>query len=153
MVVKKAKKSRKQSGGKVAGYPTWNEYTKSKYYQNNLKAGKHKLLNDMRLSYQPGWTPPSDIDESKYVVPKSDLGNFIQDNHIISKTLGGLVGAATNLIVPFSGIVTGSAATYGLQQLGLGKKPHRPLGKHPMHGSGLGLDLVKLGLLAFHKTP
>ena len=45
------KKSRKQRGGKVAGYSTWNEYTISKYYQNNLKAGKHKLLNDMRLSY------------------------------------------------------------------------------------------------------
>lgn len=138
------KKSRKQRGGKVAGFSTWNEYTKSKYYQNNLKAGKHKLLNDMRLSYQPGWTPPSDIDESKYVVPKSDLGNFIQDNHVIAKTLGGLVGAATNLIVPFSGIVTGSAATYGLQQLGLGKKPHRPTGKHPMHGSGLQSALVSL---------
>ena len=98
----------------------------------------------MRLSYQPGWTPPSDIDESKYVVPKSDLGNFIQDNHIISKTLGGLVGAATNLIVPFSGIVAGSAATYGLQQLGLGKKPHRPPGKHPIHGSGLQSALAAL---------
>ena len=49
------------------------------------------------------------------------------------------MGAATNLLVPFSGLVTGSAATYGLQQLGLGKKPHRPLGKHPMHESGLEL--------------
>ena len=106
----------------------------------------------MRLSYQAGWTPPSDIDEAKYIVPKSDFANFIQDNHVISKTLGGIVGAATNLIVPFSGIVTGSAATYRLQQLGLGKKPHRPLGKHPIHGAGLGTKLLKLGLLAFHKT-
>ena len=76
------------------------------------------------------------------------------------------MGAATNLIVPFSGIVTGSAATYGLQQLGLGKKPHRPSGKHPMHGSGLQSALVafqkalaskanpmrRSGLVAFQKT-
>ena len=69
-----------------------------------------------------------------------------------TKTLDGLIGAATNLIVPFSGLVTGSAATYGLQQLGLGKKPHRPLGKHPIHGAGLGTELLKLGLIAFDQT-
>ena len=81
------------------------------------------------------YNKPSDIDESKYVVPKSQLGKFIEDNHVIAKGLGGLVGFGTNLIVPFSGAVTGSAATYGLQQLGLGKR-HRTSGKAPQHGSG-----------------
>ena len=66
---------------------------------------------------------------------KSELGKFIEDNHVIAKGLGGLVGFASNLIVPFSGAITGSAATYGLQQLGLGKR-HRTSGKAPQHGSG-----------------
>ncbi len=36
-----------------------------------------------------------------------------------------------------SGALTGPAATYGLQQLGLGKKPRRrKTGKPPQHGSG-----------------
>ena len=38
------KKSRKQSGGKVRASSTWNEYTKSKYYQNN---STHKIILDM----------------------------------------------------------------------------------------------------------
>ena len=43
------KKSRKQRGGKVAGYPTWHEYTKSKYYQN----GKIYKIEDVcgNISY------------------------------------------------------------------------------------------------------
>ncbi len=74
MPVKKAKKSRKQRSGKFAGYATWNDYTKSEYYRDNLKAGRHELLADMRRSYEPGWVPPADIDETKYKVPKTKLG-------------------------------------------------------------------------------
>ena len=33
MPFKKAKKRRKQRGGKVAGYATWSDYTKSEYYE------------------------------------------------------------------------------------------------------------------------
>ena len=137
MPVKKAKKSRKQWGGKVAGYNTWSDYTKSEYYRDNLKAGRHELLADMRRSYQPGWVPPADIDETKYKVPKSKLGQFIEDNHVISKLAGGVIGFASNLVAPGSGALTGPAATYGLQQLGLGKNHRlRPTGKPPQHGSG-----------------
>ncbi len=137
MPVKKAKKSRKQRGGKVAGYNTWNDYTKSEYYRDNLKAGRNELLADMRRSYEPGWVPPADIDETKYKVPKSKLGQFIEDNHVISKLAGGVIGFASNLVAPGSGALTGPAATYGLQQLGLGKKHRRrPIGKPPQHGSG-----------------
>ena len=150
MVVKKSKKSRKQKGR--GDYPpTFEQWYASPMSDNakyRVSIGDSSQLDEKRNWYLAragkAYKKPSDIDESKYVVPKSDLGNFIQDNHIISKTLGGLVGAATNLIVPFSGIVTGSAATYGLQQLGLGKKPRRPSGKHPMHGSGLQSALAAL---------
>ena len=137
MPVEKAKKSRKQRGGKVEGYNTWSDYTKSKYYRDNVKAGRHELLADMRRSYQPGWVPPADIDETKYKVPKSKLGQFIEDNHVISKLAGGVIGFASNLVAPGSGALTGPAATYGLQQLGLGKNHRlRPTGKPPQHGSG-----------------
>ena len=137
MPVKKAKKSRKQRGGKVTGYNTWSDYTKSEYYRDNLKAGRHELLADMRRSYQPGWVPPADIDETKYKVPKSKLGQWIEDNHVVSKLAGGVIGFASNLVAPGSGALTGPAATYGLQQLGLGKNHRlRPTGKPPQHGSG-----------------
>ena len=137
MPVKKAKKSRKQRGEKVAGYAKWNDYTKSEYYRDNLKAGRHELLADMRRSYQPGWVPPADIDETKYKVPKSKLGQWIEDNHVVSKLAGGVIGFASNLVAPGSGALTGPAATYGLQQLGLGKNHRlRPTGKPPQHGSG-----------------
>ena len=131
------KKSRKQRGGKVAGYNTWNDYTKSEYYRDNLKAGRNELLADMRRSYEPGWVPPADIDETKYKVPKSKLGQWIEDNHVVSKLAGGVMTFASNLVAPASGALTGPAATYGLQQLGLGKKHRRrPTGKAPQHGSG-----------------
>ena len=130
---KKSRKQKKQTGGKVAGYATWSDYTKSEYYRDNLKAGRTELLADMRRSYQPGWVPPADIDETKYKVPKSKLGQWIEDNHVISKLAGGVIGFASNLVVPGSGALTGPASTYGLQQLGLG---HRPRGKAPQHGSG-----------------
>ena len=91
----------------------------------------------MRRSYEPGWVPPADIDETKYKVPKSKLGQFIEDNHVISKLAGGVIGFASNLVAPGSGALTGPAATYGLQQLGLGKNHRlRPTGKPPQHGSG-----------------
>ena len=48
---KKTKRSKGQSGGKVAGYKTWAEYEKSPYYQENLKAGRNDLLADMKRSY------------------------------------------------------------------------------------------------------
>ena len=137
MPVKKETKSRKQRGGKVAGYATWSYYSKSEYYRDNLKAGRHELLADMRRSYQPGWVPPADIDETKYKVPKSKLGQWIEDNHVVSKLAGGVIGFASNLVAPWSGALTGPAATYGLQQLGLGKNHRlRPTGKPPQHGSG-----------------
>ena len=70
-------------------------------------------------------------------MPKSKLGQFIEDNHVISKLAGGVIGFASNLVAPGSGALTGPAATYGLQQLGLGKKHRRrPTGKPPQHGSG-----------------
>ena len=60
---KKTKRSKGQSGGKVAGYKTWAEYQKSPYYQENLKAGRNDLLADMKRSYEPDWKPPADIVE------------------------------------------------------------------------------------------
>ena len=70
-------------------------------------------------------------------MPKSKLGQFIEDNHVISKLAGGVIGFASNLVAPGSGALTGPAATYGLQQLGLGKNHRlRPTGKPPQHGSG-----------------
>ena len=132
------KNIRKQRGGKVASYNTWSDYTKSEYYRDNVKAGRNEILADcMRRSYEPGWVPPADIDETKYKIPKSKLGQWIEDNHVVSKLAGGVIGCASNLVAPGSGALTGPAATYGLQQLGLGKKHRRrPTGKPPQHGSG-----------------
>ncbi len=91
----------------------------------------------MRRSFELGWVPPADIDETKYKVPLSKLGQWIKDNHVVSKLAGGVIAFASNLVAPGSGALTGPAATYAIQQLGLGMKHRRrPTGKPPQHGSG-----------------
>ena len=70
MPVKKGKRGKKQMGGKIQGFATWSDYTKSPYYTQMKAEGRNRLLDDMRRFYEPGWKPPTDIDESKYVVPK-----------------------------------------------------------------------------------
>jgi hypothetical protein len=143
MPVKKAKKSRKQKGR--GDYPpTFDEWYASPMSENakyRVSIGDPSQLDEMRNWYlaKAGkkYDKPADIDETKYKVPKSKLGQFIEDNHVISKLAGGVIGFASNLVAPGSGALTGPAATYGLQQLGLGNNHRlRPTGKPPQHGSG-----------------
>ena len=119
-IKKKTKKT--QKGGKNDGYATWSDYTKSKYYTQMKAEGRFKLLEDMRRSYEPGWKAPADINEQNYKPPLSEAGQFIMDNHLISKSVGGLVGMISNRIAPLSGMITGKATELGLKQLGYGKK-------------------------------
>ena len=133
------KKSRKQKGR--GDYPpTFEQWYASPMSENakyRVSLGDSRQLDEMRNWYlaKAGkyYDIPKDIDETKYKVPKSKLGQWIEDNHVISKLAGGVIGFASNLVVPGSGALTGPASTYGLQQLGLG---HRPSGKAPQHGSG-----------------
>ena len=51
-IKKKTKKT--QKGGKIDGYATWSDYTKSKYYTQMKAEGRTKKLDEMRRSYQAG---------------------------------------------------------------------------------------------------
>ena len=133
------KKSRKQKGR--GDYPpTFEQWYASPMSENakyRVSLGDSSQLDEKRNCYLAkagkSYDKPKDVDETKYKVPKSKLGQWIEDNHVISKLAGGVIGFASNLVVPGSGALTGPASTYGLQQLGLG---HRPRGKAPQHGSG-----------------
>ena len=99
------KKSQKGKGD-PATFEQWYNSPRSDYAKARVKLGDSSLLEDRKNWYMAkagkAYNKSSDIDETKYVVPKSKLGKFIEDNHIIAKGLGGLVGFASNLIVPFS---------------------------------------------------
>ena len=94
-IKKKTKKT--QKGGKIVGFATWDDYTKSNYYTQMKAEGRTEKLDEMRRSYEPGWKPPADINEQNYKPPLSKAGQFIMDNHLISKSVGGLVGMLSNI--------------------------------------------------------
>lgn len=139
MTIKRMKRTKNQRGGqtpeererihKANGWPEtyqqWLNSSTGKYWKERMNNyGDSSGLQEMEAYYNRRAGNPvksTDIDESTYQPPQSELGKFIKDNHIIARLGGGLVAGATAILTGGIGSgIAGSATTYGLTQLGLG---------------------------------
>jgi hypothetical protein len=61
-----------------------------------VSLGDSSQLDEMRNGYLAkagkAYDKPKDVDEIKYKVPKTKLGQWIEDNHVVSKLAVGVIG-------------------------------------------------------------